>query len=148
MTKQATSSPTLETRISAALTNDGITSTAVDALIEETIVAIAEGEASAAEEKRHAFDPALSPDPKAARERLEDALFLVGRLKTLLPRLETFAGEQRKREDIAAYATARDALEVEGAAIEQELHPDLHGVYHKDRASLPACIRVSGSRSP
>jgi hypothetical protein len=111
----------LETRIAAALTSDSITSANFYALIEETTAAITEGETTAAQEKERAFDPALSPDPKLARERMEDALFKVGRLKTLLPRLQKLACEVRAREEIVAFAVKRDALQAEGDALEQEL---------------------------
>jgi hypothetical protein len=111
----------LEQRISAALTDGRITSENVYALIEETTATIAEGEVGSAEEREKAFDPARSPDPRAARQKMEDALFLVGRLKTLLPRLETVACEVRKREQVAAYAAKRDALQAEADAIEEQL---------------------------
>ena len=111
----------LETRIAFALTGGSLTSEGVNSLIEETTVAIAEGEGTAEEEKQRAFDPALSPDPKAARERMEDAMFLVGRLKTLLPRLEKRGCEVRVQEEEAAYVAKRDALQTEANAIEDEL---------------------------
>jgi hypothetical protein len=111
----------LETRIATALTSGSIASANVNALIEETTAAIVEGEKAAAEERERAFDPALSPNPKLARERMEDTLFLVGRLKTLLPRLQKLACEVRTREENVAFAATRDALQAESDAIEDEL---------------------------
>ena len=49
------------------------------------------------EERTKALDPALSPDPKAARQAMEDAAFTRDRLKTLLPRLEARYRDRRSR---------------------------------------------------
>jgi hypothetical protein len=57
-------------------------------LLQETATAISEAEQTATVEKEKALDPALSPDLKAARAAMEDAIFAVGRLRTLQPRLE------------------------------------------------------------
>jgi hypothetical protein len=111
----------LETRVVAALTGDGITSANVEALILETASAIADGENAAAAERERAFDPVVSPDIKAAREQMQDALFKVARMKTLLPRLEKLSGEVRAAEEIAAFTIKRDALQSDGDAIETEL---------------------------
>jgi hypothetical protein len=111
----------LETRIAAALTSDSITSTTVNALIEETTASINDSEVAAEEARQLAFDPARSPDPKAARERLENKLFEISRLRTLLPRLQHLASQVRSSEAAAAYAAKRDALQSEGDALEAEL---------------------------
>lgn len=108
-------------RAARVLNSDSITSAEINLLIDETAAAITEGEAVAAEEKQRAFDPALSPDPKSARERMEDALFKVGRLKTLLPRLEQRANEVRAQEERKFYEAKRDELQAEADAIEDEL---------------------------
>lgn len=118
MTKQT---ETLETRIVAVLAADRIALSDVNALIAETVAGIATGEASADEARQLAFDPARSSDPRAARALMEDELFKISRLRTLLPRLEHLAHDVRDRETVANYAAIRDALQTEGDEIEIEL---------------------------
>ena len=88
--------PTLEQKIAAALTAADVTSTDLSQLIAEADAAIAAAEKTAEEERTKALDPALSPDPKQAREAMQDAEFVRDRLKTLLPRLEV-PGDRRSR---------------------------------------------------
>jgi predicted transcriptional regulator len=118
------STPSLEQRIAAALANQDIAAADLQALIAETNAAIAQATATAESERAKAYDPALSPDPKAARAAMEDAHFIVGRLQTLLPRLHahhTRRQHQEKREQWRAEATtferARDALAQEFAEV-------------------------------
>jgi hypothetical protein len=78
--------PTLEQRISAALLHT-LPSTALAELLAENDAGIAAAEQAAEVAKEFAFDPAQSPDLAAARQHMEDAALLVGRLKTLRHRL-------------------------------------------------------------
>jgi hypothetical protein len=86
-------SSTLESRIATALMADDITSSGLGELIAETETAITAADQAADEERVKALDPAISPDPKAARAAMEDAEFARDRLKTLRPRLQARHGE-------------------------------------------------------
>ena len=55
-------------------------------LIAETETAIAAADEVAEAEREKALDPALSPDPKAAREAIQAAELARDRLRTLLSR--------------------------------------------------------------
>ena len=72
---------------------------------------------TADEERTKALDPAVSPDPKAARQAMEDAAFARDRLKTLLPRLETRYREIAEAEALAAWRAEADELEPRGVAL-------------------------------
>jgi hypothetical protein len=106
-----TAEPTLEQRGVAALADDALTSTVLAALVEETRTAIGEAEQLAAHERERAFDPALSADPLAAHAAMENAYFRVGRLKTLLPRLQRRLAEVVKSEEAVAWLAERDEFE-------------------------------------
>jgi hypothetical protein len=95
----------LEQRIATALTADDIISSDLSQLIAKTDAAITAADETAEEERARALDPALSPDPKAARQAMEDALFSAGRLKTLLPRLQKRYEDLRAKEYAAAWST-------------------------------------------
>jgi hypothetical protein len=111
------SAPSLESRIATALTADDITSSGLGELIAETETAITAADQAADEERVKALDPALSPDPKAARQAMEDAAFTRDRLKTLLPRLETRYRETVEAEALAAWRAEADELEPRGVAL-------------------------------
>ena len=104
--------PTLESRIATALTATGIPSADLGQLLVETSAAITAADETAEVERSKALDPALSPDPKAARAAMEDAAFTRDRLKTLLPRLQT-----KHRE--AAYAEALATWQGEAAELRE-----------------------------
>src|SRR5438094_260125 len=80
--------PTLEQKIAAALTAADVTSSDLSQLIAETEAAITTADATAEEERERALDPVKSPDPKQARQTMEEAIFARDRLRTLLPRLQ------------------------------------------------------------
>jgi predicted transcriptional regulator len=114
--------PTLERRIGAALTSTDITSTDLAALIAETESAIATADKTAEEERAKALDPALSPDPKAAREAMQDAEFSRDRLKTLLPRLQARHKQLRAKEYEARWYAELEEVEAKRDALVEELH--------------------------
>jgi hypothetical protein len=93
----------LENRIATALAATDITSSDLSQLLIEADAAIAAADKAAEEERSKALDPALSPDPKAARAAMEDAAFTRDRLKTLLPRLQTKHKEVADVEVLAAW---------------------------------------------
>jgi hypothetical protein len=93
--------PTIEQQIAAALTAD-TTSSDINQLLGEVEAAIGAADKTAEEERTKALDPALSPDPKQAREAMQDAEFVRDRLKTLLPRLKTRYREIAEAEALAA----------------------------------------------
>jgi hypothetical protein len=109
--------PTLEQKIAAALTAADVTSTDLSQLIAKADAAVAAADKTAEEERTKALDPALSPDPKQAREAMQNAEFVRDRLKTLLPRLETRYRETVEAEALAAWRAEADELEPRGVAL-------------------------------
>jgi len=117
----------LEQRLSQALTDAGIASADLAALVQETESAIVAADQAAAKERERAHDPALSPDPASAYQAMQTAAFAAERLRTLKPRLQ-----QRLCEAEAAEARARWVREyervntmVENAACKFAEYPDL-----------------------
>jgi hypothetical protein len=117
----------LEERIAAAL-GDDTNAADLPALIAETEEAIVVATENAELEREKALDPIASPDATAARAAMEDAQFRLGRLRTLLPRLQRRHDEAQQNEylekwyaDYIAIEAERDAL----AAELRELYPSL-----------------------
>jgi hypothetical protein len=128
-----------ERRLSAALTG-ATTATKLAELLADTDLAIVEAEDFAKCEQEAALDPTISPDPQAARARAEDAAFMVGRLKTLRPRL--FARYQQAvaaeavdayRRKLAELTPERDRLERELAETYQDAVGKLLGAFGRIR---------------
>ncbi len=110
-----------EQRIIKAI-DDGTNLSAADlaTLIDQTQAAIVAAEEAARVASERAFDPALSNDPLVARDEMETAHLRVGRLKTLLPRLQRRLARAHEREDGKRWQQdynrlkpKRDALAVE-----------------------------------
>jgi hypothetical protein len=110
-----------ESKIICALNSNG-TQTSEDfaALLDELGAAVIVAEDAAKLEKERSLDPSITPDPVAARQAMEDAAFKVGRLQTLLPRLQrryriVLAEEQEAtaREQAAPLIAERDLLAAE-----------------------------------
>ena len=101
---------TLESRIATALAATDITSADLGQLLVEADAAITAADETAEEERTKALDPALSPDPKVARQAMEDAAFTRDRLKTLLPRLQTKHKEVADAEALTAWTTEANEL--------------------------------------
>lgn len=120
----------LEQRISSALTDDNLDSHALSALYSETEAAISEADAVAERERSAAFDPALRPDVRTARQTLEDCVFMANRLRTMLPRLGRRHAEVALKEDQQSFehnhATVKQARD-ELAAKFSEKYPTLIG---------------------
>jgi hypothetical protein len=96
--EEPVSTSELEKKIATALADKDIASSNLAALFAETETAIAAADQAAEAEREKALDPALSPDPKAAREAIVAAEFARDRLRTLLPRLqEAQAAEYAER---------------------------------------------------
>jgi hypothetical protein len=100
----------LEEKIARALTDAKIASSKLDELIAETQAAIKTVDATAEAERAKALDPAVSPDPKAARAAMEDAKFAADRLRTLLPRLEQRHQDVSNHEAYTRWASEFDAI--------------------------------------
>jgi hypothetical protein len=113
--------PTLEQKIAAALTAADITAADLAALIQQTEAAITTADKTAEQERAKALDPALSPNPKAAREAMEDAEFARERLKVLLPRLQQRYGEVADAEYEKAWAEDARRVEAMRDAMADEL---------------------------
>jgi hypothetical protein len=115
------SEPLLEQRIASALASEEIKATALAELIVETQTAIDAADRTAEEERNRALDPALSPDPKAARAAMEDAQFAADRLRTLLPRLQARHSEVGASEHLAAWREEFARVQAERDKLVEEL---------------------------
>jgi hypothetical protein len=102
--------PTLEQKVAGALTDSNITGPALIALIDEVEVGIHAAEEHATRQRACAMDPARSPDLSKARHAMEDAAFRVGRLQTLLPRLEHKLAEVEADEEHARWLEDYDRV--------------------------------------
>jgi predicted transcriptional regulator len=80
--EEPVSTSELEKKIATALADQEIASSNLAVLIAETETAIAAADQAAEAEREKALDPALSPDPKAAREAIVAAEFARDRLRT------------------------------------------------------------------
>jgi hypothetical protein len=133
------SKPSLEQRIAAALSAADVKSSDLADLIAETESAIATAAKTAEEERAKALDPALSPDPKAAREAMEDAEFTRDRLKTLLPRLQARYGEVCAAEYEVAWREDFERVE----KLRDEMAAELRKTY---LAAVAALVDLLGRR--
>jgi hypothetical protein len=93
----------LEQKISAALNDTNCQSKTLANLLTECEYAIAAADRAAAKAKEDAFDPALYPDAKAARELIDDTTFQANRLRTIQPRLERRLRDVCEREQAVAW---------------------------------------------
>ena len=113
--------PTLVQKLAAALSAADVKSSDLADLITETESAIATADKTAEEERAKALDPALSPDPKAAREAMQDAEFSRDRLKTLLPRLQARYEQLQAKEYEARWYAKLEEVEAKRDALVEEL---------------------------
>ena len=110
----------LERRISVALNSTTIASSELGALVQETLLAITQADRTAEAERVRALDPALSPDPAAARTAMDDAAFARDRLKALLPRLEEHRTHRKAEEERDEWRAKAATLTAERDALAQE----------------------------
>jgi hypothetical protein len=112
------SAPSLEKRITAALSAKDIASAVLVTLIAETEAAIAEANATADAERRKALDPLVSPDPAKARQSMEHAAFERDRQRTVLPRLQRRLNKVSDQEDYDRWVLDFEAVKAmrDGAA--------------------------------
>ena len=145
--------PTLEQTISAALSAADVKSSDLADLITETESAIATADKTAGEERAKALDPALSPDPKAAREAMQDAEFSRDRLKTLLPRLQARHKQLQAEEYEARWYAELEEVEAKRDALVEELrvYPAMVAKLVDILSRIPAIdaevSRINGSAS-
>jgi hypothetical protein len=111
---------TLERRLSGVLAEDSkaITAATLRALMEETEGAIVDAQEWVRVAEQAAYDPSIVPDISDARKQMEEASLRVGRLQTLLTRLQRrhvqvaeaerlkqwkrdFADSKKQRDDLA-----------------------------------------------
>jgi hypothetical protein len=142
---------TLEQQVSAALGNPIIGASELEDLITHVEDGIKDAERNVTKQREAAFDPAISPDLTTARQRLEDASFLLGRLKTLRPRLErrlaqVIAAEQRARweADFNKVAAQRDAA-VAAFNKYPALLADLLDILYAAEAVDKECARINAT---
>jgi predicted transcriptional regulator len=110
----------LEQEIVAALADTDIRSSDLSALIERSQTAMAEAEQAAETLRSNALDPALSPDPKTAREAMVAAEFDRDRLLTVLPRLHERLQEVQAQEYAAGWLADYEQVKVKRDALAQE----------------------------
>jgi hypothetical protein len=115
------STPTLEQRIAAALSASDIKSAKLDALVQETEVAIIAADATAEAERAKALDPIASPDAAMARQAMEAAAFARDRLKTVLPRLRERRNEVEHQEKLAAWTADFEQVQTKRDVLAKEL---------------------------
>jgi hypothetical protein len=97
------------------------TAGALSDLLQQTDYAVIAAEEFAKTEHDTALDPTVSPEPQAARQRAEDAQFMVGRLRTLQPRLLARYQQVCQQQAVQEYLAKRNALKLERDTLEQEL---------------------------
>ncbi len=131
----------LEPRLAQALGDDAVPSHTLAALIAETEQAIVAADETAEAERIKALDPALSPDPAAARKAMEDAAFIRDRLRTLLPRLHQKHRQVVDQERYDAWCKTFDPLKPRhAAAVEQ-----LRSVYEEFAPKMVAALREAAA---
>jgi hypothetical protein len=148
--EEPVSTSELEKKIATALANKDIGSSNLAALIAETETAIAAADQAAEAEREKALDPALSPDPKAAREAIVAAEFARDRLRTLLPRLqEAQAAEyaERRASEYERVQAKRDELARRYAEYPKLVAP-LVDLFGSAKALDEEVSRVNGSAPP
>jgi hypothetical protein len=118
----------LEKRIASALTAD-VKSADIAALIAETEVAITWASEA---ERAKALDPIVSPDAAKAHAAMQDAAFMRGRLRTVLPRLQQRYQEVVAQEYLAQWEKDYEAVKVEHDALAAEFRE----VYQQAAAKL------------
>jgi hypothetical protein len=144
----------LEQRVIAALANATISPAELEALIDDVEGGIKDAEQSATRMRDEAMDPSISPDLGKAHQAMEDAAFLVGRLRTQLPRLE-----RRLAQVLDAEAHARwlqdynEVIAKRDAAVAQfQRYPDLIvellTILHTARDVDAEVARVNSSAPP
>src|SRR5262249_42823008 len=155
----------LEARIASALSDTEVTWAMLAKLIVETEAAITAADKDAEQARMRALDPALSPDPKAARAAMEDAAFTRDRLRTVLPRLQQRHAKVQRAEAKAAWVAQFDELVPHIDAPAEELRdtycefaPRMVDILTRARArcrgqarsqcAAPARMRRTGGRPP
>src|SRR5258708_5863851 len=102
----------LERQVASSLTDNTASAAELAQLIIAVEAAIAQADVTVKAERIRAMDPALSPDPKAARAAMEDAEFSAARLRVLVPRLEIIQNEAAEREYLARWQEEFAALKI------------------------------------
>jgi hypothetical protein len=128
----------LEQRISAVLTADGVPSSVIADLLDELEGAIVDAEGVSRLEHERSLDPSVMPDPTEARRAAEDAVFVVGRLRTLLPRLESVYHAAYDAELKANWKARYDKLQIKRDALADEFEQALP-LSASSRISSPVC---------
>jgi hypothetical protein len=106
-------SASLEQRISAALVDNDIHSSALATLIAETEAATTAADEAAIKSREQALDPIASPDPTKARAAMEAAAFTRDRLRTVLPRLQERFEQVCLDEEYATWRLRYEAIKPE-----------------------------------
>jgi hypothetical protein len=112
--------PTLEQRLSAALT-DSLSSTALAQLLAENDAGIVAAEQAAVAARDFAYDPTASPDLAAARQHMDNTPLLVGRLRTLRSRLGSRYRQAYLDEQAAQWRALAADITNEGTALAEEM---------------------------
>jgi hypothetical protein len=132
---------TIEQKITAALVDATLASTAIAALIEETQTALTEAEANIETERKKALDPLQSPDPVKAREAIGTAEFSRDRLRSLRPRLLQDFKKAEARERYERLKPRYEAVQAKRNALGEKLQ-DLYVSFLE--AIVPLLREVEG----
>jgi hypothetical protein len=143
----------LEQRIAAALSGDSLLdSAALSTLYADTEAAISAADTEAERERARAYEPALTPDPSAARQALDDAVFRADRLRVLLPRVGTVLAaaqlaEARERfdRDYAAAAERRDAVAAKFARRYPAVVAELTNLFSEMKEIDKRCAEINAA---
>jgi hypothetical protein len=108
--------PSLEQRITAALTDDSLTSEALGDLLDATEAGIAEAEENVENARDQALDPSRSPDISVARRAMDDAELAARRLRSLLPKLTQRHQQVLGQETYNVWLTTFNAVAAKHAA--------------------------------
>jgi hypothetical protein len=141
----------LETRIASALTNDGVASRELAALLTELNAAISVADETAEAAREKALDPISLPDVGKAEQLAWAAKLNRDRLRSLLSRVRQRLDELEEAEYAAQWQADYEAAEAKRNAIAKEmaeLYPNvakkLCDLFQRAEAVDKECLRVNG----
>lgn len=118
---------TIETQITAALTDDNIGSGDVVSLISQVEAAIDSASRTAAAARDDTLD--LDKDPEDAERTLRSSELKKERLTAALAKLQLRYSEIKDAEELAAWQTKYDAVEADRDAVAKEFHEKLPALF-------------------
>jgi hypothetical protein len=141
----------LETRIASALTNDGVASRELAALLTELEAAVSDADEAAEAAREKALDPIALPDASKAEQSAWAAKLNLDRLRSFLSRVRQRLDEVEAAEyaaqwqaDYEAVETKRDAVAKEMAEVYLSFTTQLCDLFQRAEAVDKECLRVNG----